>query len=214
MRTVALTLVICTAAILLAVLMTPKGSSAQAPPQVNPSSFSPSGTNDISSMLRLTWATPSLPDGAPNITRYDVQYREDIEGADWTDHVFDSVGTTTETTITGLRSNTAYWAHVRAVNADGPGNWSMEFWAMTTKAELTVAFSSATYTVREGESATTTVVVTPTADRDVTVTIEITDGTGATPSGLTDGMLTIYRGQGSADFTISGDQDDDDLMTR
>ena len=35
--------------------------------------------------------------------------------------IFDSDGTTTETTITGLKSNTAYLAQVRAVNADGPG---------------------------------------------------------------------------------------------
>ena len=139
-----------------------------------------------------------------------MQYRADGE-TDWIDHIFDSDGSTTETTITSLKSNTAYYAQVRAVNADGPGDWSPASWAITAKTELTVAFSSDTYTVREGESATTTVTVTPTADRDVTVTVEITDGTGATPSGLTDGMLTIYRGQGSADFTISGDQDDDDV---
>ena len=210
-RAIALTLVICTAAILLAVLMTPKGSSAQAPPQVIPSGFSPSGTTDTSSMLRLTWATPSLPDGTPGITGFEVQYREDIEGADWTSHVFDSNATTAETTITGLKSNTAYWAQVRAVNADGPGAWSVEFWAMTTKKELTVAFSSATYTVGEGETATSTVTVTPTADRDVTVTIEITDGTGATLSDLEDNMLTIENGQSSASFKISGDDDDDEM---
>ena len=219
-RASALTLVICTAAFLLEVLVTPTGASAQAPPQVESPYFSPSGTTDISSMLRLTWTAPTLPHGTPSITGYEVQYRVDggeaWEGRenwdDWIDHVFDSDGTTTETTITGLQSNTAYYAQVRTVNADGPGPWSQGIlWAMTAWAELTVAFSSDTYTVREGESATTTVVVTPAADRDVAVTVEITDGSGATLSGLTDGMLTIYRGQGSADFTISSYQDDDDV---
>ena len=171
-------------------------------------------------MLRLTWKAPALPDGTPSITGYEVQYRadggegwEDRENwDDWIDHVFDSDGTTTETTITGLKSNTAYYAQVRAVNADGPGPWSQRIlWAMTTWAELTVAFRSATYTVREGESITTTVTVTPTADRDVTVTVEITDGTGATLSDLEDNMLTIEKGQSSASFTISGDDDDDEV---
>ena len=210
-RAIASTLVICTVAILLAVLMTPKGSSAQALPQVNPSSFSPRGTADTSSMLRLVWTTLNIPEGTPSITGYEVQYREDIEGTDWISHVFDSNATTTETTITGLKPDTAYLAQVRAVNADGPGTWSMAFWAMTTKTVLTVAFSSATYTVREGETATTTVTVTPTADRDVTVTVEITDGTGATLSGLDNNMLTIVNGENSASFTISGDDDDDEV---
>ena len=211
-RAIALALIICTAAFLLEVLVTPTGASAQAPPQIMSESlgFSPSGTSDLSSMLRLTWKAPSLPDGTPSITGYEVQYRIDGE-ADWSDHIFDSDGTTTETTITDLKSNTAYYAQVRAVNADGPGAWSPESWAMTAWAELTVAFSSDTYTVREGESATTTVVVTPTADRDVTVAVEITDGTGATLSGLDDNMLTIAKDQSSASFTISGDQDDDEV---
>ena len=40
------------------------------------------------------------------------------------------------------------------------------------------------------------------------VTVTMT-GSGATLPGLTDGMLTIERGQSSVSFTISGDQDDD-----
>ena len=221
-RASALTLVICTAAFLLEVLVTPTGASAQAPPQIMSESlgFSPSGTSDLSSMLRLTWKAPSLPHGTPSITGYEVQYRVDGGEAwedrenwdDWIDHVFDSDGTTTETTITGLKSNTAYLAQVRAVNADGPGPWSQGIlWAMTARAVLTVAFNSDTYTVREGESVTATVTVTPVADRDVTVTVEITDGTGATLSDLEDNMLTIEKGQSSASFTISGDDDDDDM---
>ena len=80
--------------------------------------------------------------------------------------------------------------------------------AKTAEARLTVAFSSAIYTVGEGESATTTVIVTPNADRNVKVNITMT-GTGATLSGLTDGALIIARGQSLASFTVSGDQDDD-----
>ena len=51
----------------------------------------------------------------------------------------------------------------------------------------------------------------PTADRNVTVTIAMS-GEGATLSGLDTGnALTIARGQSSASFTISGDQDNDNV---
>ena len=80
----------------------------------------------------------------------------------------------------------------------------------TEKAQLTLAFTSATYTVGEGDSATTTITVTPIADRNVTTTITMS-GTGATLPGLTNGMLTIERGQSSASFTISGNQDNDNV---
>ena len=122
---------------------------------------------------------------------------------------FDSDGSTIEMTISGLASNTYYDAQVRAVNVEGPGDWSPTSGAKTTEAALTVAFSAATYTVDEGGTATSTVTVTPTADRDVTVTITMT-GTGATLSGIdADNALTITRGRSSASFTISGDQDND-----
>ena len=177
------------------------------PPSMKQPEFSASGTSDTTTMLLLRWTAPDIPEGTPSITGYEVQYSLKGE-TDWTDHDFDSA-TTTETTITGLASNTSYDAQVRAVNIEGPGDWSPIAEAKTAEARLTVAFSSATYTVGEGESATTTVIVTPNADRSVSVAITMT-GTGATLSGLTEGALTITRGQNSASFTVSGDQDDDD----
>ena len=218
MRAVAPTLVIYFAATLLSVLIAPTGYSAQTPPEVESPSFLRSGTTDISSMLRLTWTAPTLADDTSSITGYEVRYRvdggEDWEDRenwdDWTDHVFDSDGTTTETTINGLQSNTAYYAQVRAVNANGPGPWSQRIlWAMTERAHLTVALSSDTYTVNEGGTVDISVNVEPTADHDMTVTVEITEGTGATLSGLDDNILTIEKGQSSASFTISGDDDND-----
>ena len=178
------------------------------PPQLELPAFSAAGTADTTSMLILKWVAPSLLEGTPSITGYEVQYR--VQGdTDWIDHNFESDGSTSETTITGLASNTYYDAQVRAVNVEGPGLWSPTSSAKTTEAALTVAFSSATYTVGEGDTATTTVEVTPTADRDVTVTVNTT-GTGATLSGIdADNALTIARGQNSASFTISGDQDND-----
>ena len=183
------------------------------PPQMDDQpGFSTSGTEDPTSMLTLTWTSPDLPDGTPVVTGYRVQYRVQGE-VDWIDHDFNSVSTATETTITGLASNTSYEAQISAVNIEGSGDWSPTSSAKTTEAELTVTFSSETYMVNEGGEATIALVVTPTADRDVEVTLTMS-GEGATLSGLdTDNTLTIPRAipreQRSASFTISGDQDDD-----
>ena len=179
------------------------------PPQMDEyPGFSTSGTEDPTSMLTLTWTRPDLPDAAASITGYEVQYRVQGETV-WVVHDFDSSATTIQTTITGLASNTSYDAQVRAINAEGPGEWSPTSIAKTTEADLTIAFSAATYTVDEGGTATSTVAVNPTADRNVTVTITMS-GTGATLSDLdTNNALAITRGQSSATFTISGDEDND-----
>ena len=218
MRVIALSPITFIIAASLVLAITPKGSSAQTPPEVENPYTTKQGTSDITSMFRVIWTVPNLPVGTPSITGYEVRYRvddgEDWEDRenwdDWIDHAFDSDGTTTETTITGLQSNTAYYAQVRAVNADGQGLWSQGIlWAMTERAHLTVALGSDTYTLNEGSTVDITVNVYPTADHDVTVTVEITEGTGATLSALDDNMLTIEKGQSSASFTISGDDDND-----
>ena len=210
MRAIAPRLVIWMVAFFLAALVTLEISSAQTtPPAVKDPELGRAGVSDTSSMLRLKWKAPDTA-VVPPITGYEVQYRIDGETG-WTDHVFDSDGSTTETTITGLKSHTGYYARVRAINDDGPGVWSQgPLWAMTERARLTLALSAATYRVGEGETITATVTVTPDADQDLTVTVEITNGTGATLSGLdTDNMLTIEKGQSSASFTISAEDDDD-----
>ena len=177
------------------------------PSQMELPEFSADGTADTTSMLLLKWDTPVPPDGTPRITGYEVQYR--MQGdIDWIAHDFDSDDSTTQTTITGLASNTHYEAQLRAVNVEGSGGWSPTASAKTAEARLTVAFSSATYTVDEGDTADITVNVDPIADRDLAVTVTMT-GTGATLSGLTNGMLTIERGANSGNFAIAGDEDDD-----
>ena len=172
-----------------------------------PTDLSVSTNEDSPSQeLDVTWTEPDTT-GIPPISGYDVQYRKHSE-ADWITHNFDSVGTTTETTISNLDSNTTYHVQVSAENDEGEGQWATAT-STTEKANLTVVFSTYNYTVDEGSSATSTVNVTPTADRDITVTITLT-GTGATLYGLNNGnALNIARGQNSASFTISGDQDDD-----
>ena len=178
-------------------------------PPSAPTGLSVSTNNDNpTTALDVSWTAPDTT-GIPEITGYDVQYRSGDSGA-WATHNFDSDGTTTKTTVSGLASNTTYQVQVRAKNNEGEGQWATDR-GTTDKALLTVAFGSATYTVGEGNTATSTVIVTPVADRDVTVTITMS-GAGATLSGLdNNNTLTIARGQSSASFTISGDQDNDNV---
>ena len=177
-------------------------------------SISPNDDNPTTA-LDVSWTAPDTS-GIPPITGYDLQYRVQGE-TDWTAHDFLSDGNTTKTTVPNfatkttvpnLATNTTYQVQVRAKNDEGGGQWATDS-GTTDKSLLTVAFNSATYTVDEGEEATITVTVTPAADRNVTVTLTMT-GTGATLSDLDTGnTLTVARGQSSASFTITGNQDDD-----
>ena len=136
---------------------------------------------------------------------YQVQYREQGK-SDWTD--LDFGDDANETTIPNLDTNTTYQVRVRAMNDEGEGPWAEGIGA-TERAQLTVAFGPTAFTVDEGDTATTTVMITPVADRDVTVTITMT-GSGATLSGLDMGnKLIVMCGQSSRSFIVSGDQDGD-----
>ena len=110
-------------------------------------SISTSQDNPHQRALDVSWTVPDTT-GIPSITGYDVQYREHSE-ADWIDHDFASVSTTTMTTMPDLASNTTYQVQVRAKNDVGKGQWATSS-GITEKARLTIAFSAATYTVRRG----------------------------------------------------------------
>ena len=175
-----------------------------------PGSVEPVVVTSLStSRLLVVW--PRAPNTGPYYVEYEAQYRERGK-EDWvkldlkpdSDSDFDDA---TETAISGLDSNTTYQVQVRARNDEGEGPWATGS-GTTDKAQLTVAFSSETFTVSEVGTSEITVNVTPAADRNVTVTITMT-GTGATLSDLTNGMLTITRGQSSISFIVSGDQDND-----
>ena len=83
-------------------------------------SFSTSDTDDPTSVLiaHLGQRRP-FPTALPSIT----ELRSSVSGCKkrlaGPIYEFDSDGSTTETTITGLASNTSYDAQVRAVNAEG-----------------------------------------------------------------------------------------------
>ena len=83
--------------------------------------------------LRVIWTAPA--NTGPTITSYDVQYRLSTSTA-WTNTPMNVAATSTDIT-TGLTPNTAYHVRVRAINAEGDGNWSPHANVMTLAAAPT-----------------------------------------------------------------------------
>ena len=70
--------------------------------------------------LTATWVKPGL-NGGPDITSYDVEYREGMSGT-WT-FTLRTTGEVTAT-IDGLTANTEHQVRVRALNGETPSDWS------------------------------------------------------------------------------------------
>ena len=91
--------------------------------------------NTPTSVLIAEWEAPA--NTGPAITGYNLRYR--AQGADgWTSQSV--VGTTTTATLSGLDSDTAYEAQVRATNAEGTGAWSNSGSGSTAEPNAAPAF--------------------------------------------------------------------------
>ena len=89
-------------------------------PPLKPARPSVSPVTDNATSLSVTWTAPSNA-GRPDITGYDLQYRETPDGR-WKNgpqNVSD-----TEATIAGLQGNRDYEVQVLAKNTEGDGPWS------------------------------------------------------------------------------------------
>ncbi len=84
-------------------------------------------SNERENSLTVTWTEPT--NTGPDITDYDVQYRQGTSGA-FTDVNYNGTGTTT--TLTGLNPNTMYQVRVWAKNAEGTSKWSNSGQGTTT----------------------------------------------------------------------------------
>ena len=87
-----------------------------------------SGAGYDSTGIAVSWNAPDFAGGA-EIEGYEVQYRQRIGDGnpwiwgEWQAHTH--AGAATSTTITGLDADTLYGVRVRALNANGPGQWSL-----------------------------------------------------------------------------------------
>lgn len=82
--------------------------------------------------VAVSWQVPSFVGGAV-IEDYDVRYHRrypDEHPWPWVWEPWPHTGTATTATITGLDADALYEVQVRAVNANGPGQWSLPnaFW--------------------------------------------------------------------------------------
>ena len=128
-------------------------------------------TNDDSptTALDVSWFAPDAT-GIPAISSYDVQYRT-RGSSHWKDHDFDSEGSTTKTTITGLAPNTTHQVQVRARNDEGKGQWATVS-ATTATPEPTntppIITTTSPLTIQENQTAVVTLEATDPEDDPIT----------------------------------------------
>ena len=96
------------------------------------------GHGSADTRMTVMWQAPKFEGGAP-IDYYEVHYRriDLVDGvltySDWQIQPHGSAATST--TITSLDTETAYGIRIRAVNANGPGEWSAEISHSTGEAD-------------------------------------------------------------------------------
>ena len=89
-------------------------------PPLAPTPVFVSPTSGSASKLNVSWNPPTNT-GRPNITNYDLQYRE-VDAANYRNGPQNVSGD--RTNISGLKSGTRYQVQVRATNAEGDGPWT------------------------------------------------------------------------------------------
>ena len=159
--------------------------------------------------LNVNWTAVAETDTSP-VDGYDVQYRE--KDANPQDDWSEVSVSTNSATITGLEYGTTYEVQVRSKNSEGESAWSPTGEG-SIPSRLNVSFSSATYTVTEGNNATIRVNVSPAADRELSIPVTVAAGTAESDdysvSGLPNGDLTFEDNESSKTFTISATNDSD-----
>ena len=100
------------------------------PPRLDGPTVSPRA-DDAETSLDVAWSAPDMT-GKPAITRYDLRYRAKKPDNGWSTATYDD--TRTSTTLTGLIPGTTYEVQVRATNADGSSEWSVDGEGTTAEA--------------------------------------------------------------------------------
>ena len=162
--------------------------------------------------LTASWTKPDL-NGGPDITGYDVRYREGASGG-WTNLTHDGVGVTA--TITGLTADTEYQVQVRAKNEETPSDWSDPSDAVRTNAEG----GTATPEITKVAVTSSPRLETDTYGEGETIKISVTFNQAVNATSNTDFVLSLsgakraplVRGSGTATLVFgysvrSGDSD-------
>ena len=167
-------------------------------------------TPGISPGLSVTWNAIAATKEAP-VDGYDLEYREKdaTPEASWTKIGVNVSGTTATIGGPGLNYGKTYEVHIRSKNSEGESDWSPTGEG-SIPSRLDVSFSSLTYSADEGNSATVTVHVSPTADRALSIPVSMSSVTAESgdysPTGTT---VSIVSGDNSGTFSISTTSDSD-----
>ncbi len=162
--------------------------------------------------VTLRWQKPDH-NGA-SITGY--AYRSRRDGAAWLAWagIPGSTANTTSHTVSDLSNDIGYTFQVRAHNRLG-GGVVAQVEATPQVALLTVAYSASSYQATEGSAAVSVgVVLSPAADRAVSIPVRVTAASGTeggdyTVGGLSGGRLSFTSGQSTRTFTIRANEDGD-----
>ena len=156
------------------------------------------GTTTSTSLV-VNWLEPA--NTGPQITDYDVQYREvTTPEPDWTDA--GHTGTARTATITGLQQDTEYEVQVRATNPEDTGEWSDSGTATATDNNApSFAQTSYSFTLAENSDGSATpvdvgMVSATDADAGDTVSYSIEAGdTGGVFAIGSDGAITYTEAE-------------------
>ena len=177
--------------------------------------------SDSSTSLAAAWTKPGL-NGGPDITGYDLQYREGTSGG-WEN--FTLTGTGVTALITGLTASTEYQVQVRAKNGETDSDWSDPSDAVSTNAGATAP------TIDDVDITSTPVLETDTygAGEKIRLTVEFSEAVTVTGephielslgnSSDTRRVEAVYEsGSGSDELVfaytvVSTDEDDNGIFT-
>ena len=183
------------------------------------------GLTPENSQLTVYWAAPTN-NGGSDITGYELQYSSD-GGTTWT-LIKDSDITGTDHTIADLTNGSTYEVQVRAVNAQGAGQWSASATAMLPSFTTQLPAGTAAFAILSADIdtqiATENLVVFLTTVKPGTLMVDEVSGvmtvTPATaPADVTiplvnrdTGLITVTAGTTAGTYLVYGKNGNEDVL--
>ena len=124
--------------------------------------------------LSISWEKPE--NTGPEITGYNLAYKESPEGVGSTETSFTVLSDTItelEYQISGLTHSTVYSIKVRAVNDEGEGDWSVILAATTSEPNVPVFSSPNSYDVDENTTSVGKLIASDPANESATITFTL-----------------------------------------
>ena len=177
------------------------------PGRVSINTVMPSPGNEKRGLM-VKWEPPT--NTGPGISGYNLKYAPK-GSSNWQE----AESSDTEEELTDLLPDTEYVAMVNAENAEGEGSWS-ETGVGRTEAkpqaewfDLTASFASSRYSVREGNTVTIKVNLSPAADRRQSIAFDAASETGTSAIYDIPSSVGFVPGDESIDLVFRANHDSD-----